>query len=124
MSDVYEKNKNEIIKDITAYKLIYKYRNFLYSLNKNVRQECFMLTRKFLENEQHNDLTTQTENERLIALLNHWQWNSFELNSSSWWIVVSNFIHSLSLLTIIRLWVDDINIFDPESFETSTDGVR
>jgi len=126
MASQYDNNKTEIVRNITAQKAIYKYRIFMYSLNKDIRQQCFRITKGFLDNEYHNNSTiTTTERERLLNLGNHWQWNDFDNNSTNWWSALSfNHSKSLSLMTGIHMWIDDINTFDAEVFETSTDGLR
>ena len=126
MASQYEYTKTEIVRNITAQKTIYKFRVFMYSLNKDIRQNCFRISRDFLENEYNNNSTlTVTERERLQLLLNHWQWISFDNDSTAWWSRLTvNHYTSLSLMTTIHLWTDDINTFDPEVFETSTDGLR
>lgn len=126
MASQYDNNKIEIIRNITAQKAIYKYRIFMYSLNKDIRQQCFRITKEFLDNEYQNNITiTTTERERLLNLRNHWQWNDFDNNSTNWWSILSfNHSKSLSLMTVIHMWIDDINTFDAEVFETSTDGLR
>ena len=125
MASQYENNKTEIIRNITAQKAIYKFKHFLYSLNRDIRQQCFRITREFLENEINNSLITMTERERLQLLLNHWQWTIFDNDSTNWWSLLSfNHSRSLSLMIVINMWIDDINTFDAEVFETSTDGLR
>ena len=126
MASQYDNNKTEIVRNITAQKAIYKYRIFMYSLNKDIRQQCFRITKEFLDNEYHNNSTiTASERERLLNLGNHWQWNDFDGNSTNWWSALSfNHSSSITLMTVIHLWIDDIQQFDPEVFETSTDGVR
>ena len=126
MASQYETSRAEIVRQITAQKAIYKYRIFMYSLNKDIRQQCFRITKEFLDNEYHNNSTiTATERERLLNLGNHWQWNDFDGNSTNWWSALSlNHSSSITLMTVIHLWIDDIQQFDPEVFETSTDGVR
>ena len=126
MASEYDNNKTEIVRNITAQKAIYKYRIFMYSLNKDIRQQCFRITKEFLDNEYQNNITiTTTERERLLNLRNHWQWNDFDNNSTNWWSILSfNHSKSLSLMTVIHMWIDDINTFDAEVFETSTDGLR
>ena len=113
------------MRNITAQKAIYKFRVFMYSLNKDIRQQCFRITRDFLENENNNSTITMTERERLRLLLNHWQWAMFDNDATNWWAALSfNHSTSLSLMTVIHMWIDDINTFDPEVFETCTDGLR
>ena len=125
MASQYEATRAEILRNITAQKAIYKFRVFMYSLNKDIRQQCFRITRDFLENENNNSIITMTERERLQFLLNHWQWTIFENDSTNWWSLLSfNYSHSTTLMTVIHMWIDDINTFDPEVFETSTDGLR
>jgi hypothetical protein len=125
MASQYDDNKTEIVRNITAQKAIYKYRVFMYSLNKDIRQNCFRITREFLDNENNNLTITATEKERLRELLNHWQWTIFDNESTNWWYALS-FTHSksTSLMTVIHMWIDDVNTFDAEVFETSTDGLR
>ena len=125
MASQYDNNKTEIVRNITAQKAIYKFRIFMYSLNKDIRQQCFRITKEFLDNEYNNSTITVTERERLLNLGNHWQWNMFENNSTNWWSQLSfNHSSSLSLMTVIHMWIDDIHTFDSEVFETSTDGLR
>lgn len=126
MSEQYEINKTEIVRQITAQKNIYKFKQFLYSLNRDIRQKCFDISKEFLNNEyHHNNRVTETERGRLLNLTNHWQWNEFDNNSTNWWSALSyNHAKSISLMTMIHLWIDDITTFDPETFETSTEGLR
>lgn len=126
MATPYDNNKQEIERKVTGQRYIYKFRMFLYTLNKDIRQVCFRITREFLENEVNNNtLISATERERLHRLLEHWQWNTFDTASTTWWSTLA-FDHttSLSLMTIIHMWIDNITEFDPEHFETSTDGIR
>ena len=126
MASQYEDTKAEIIRSITAQKNIYKFRQFLYSLNRDIRQTCFRITKEYLENEYRNNTAVSvTERERLLNLINYWQWTIFDNDATNWWFTVSfNHSRSLSLMTVINLWINDINTFDPETFETSTDGLR
>jgi hypothetical protein len=125
MSDSYENSKQDLINNISAQKCIYKFRTFIYSLNKDMRYYIFDISRRFLENELHkNPAITVTERERLQQLINHWQWAMFDSNAVVWWTSLSNYAKSITLMTIIHLWIDDISIFDQDSFETSTDGIR
>jgi len=126
MASLYDARRAEITRQINAQKNIYKFRNFLYSINKDIRNHCFNITRDFLENEQQNNETLSlSEKERLLNILNHWEWNIFENASTNWWSTLSyNHSKSLSLITAIHLWIDDINVFDPDAFETSTLGIR
>ena len=72
----------------------------------------------------HNIAITATERDRLGQLVEHWNWTNFEMAGSNWWYILSmNHSHSLTLMTLIHLWIDDIQVFDPESFETSTIGL-
>ena len=97
----------------------------MYSLNKNVRQQTFQLSLDFLNNEINNPTITATERERLQNLRNHWQLSSFENTATDWWsTLLFNHSTSLSLMTLIHLWIDDITVFDSEAFETSTLGIR
>jgi hypothetical protein len=121
----YEDVKVRLIMKITAQKKIYKFRMFLYSLNRGVREDCFAISRDYLNNELQNPLVTATERERIQRLLLHWQWNTFDTTSTLWWTRLSTEHNSsLSLMTLINLWIDDIHTFDPENFETATDGLR
>jgi len=125
MSSQYDARLAEIKRQITAQKNIYKFRTFLYSLNKNVRQQTFQLSLDFFANEYNNPMITTTERERLQSLRNHWQWNIFDNTSTDWWSALSfNHATSISLMTLIHLWIDDITVFDSDAFETSTDGIR
>ena len=125
MSSIYEVNKQNIERKVTAQKYIYKFRMFLYSLNKDIRQVCFRITKEFLENELQKPELSTTERVRVDRLLAHWQWNTFETTSTAWWSTLA-FDHttSLSLMTIIHIWIDNITEFNSEIFETSTDGLR
>jgi len=70
-------------------------------------------------------MITATERERLQNLRNHWQWTAFDNASTDWWSTLSfNHATSISLMTLIHLWIDDITVFDSDAFETSTDGIR
>ena len=121
----YENVKATVVRQITAEKNLYKFRMFLYSLNRNVREHCFAISRDYLNNELQNPVVTATERERVQRLLTHWQWNTFDTTSNAWWTTLSTqHSSSLSLLTLINLWIDDIHTFDPENFETETDGIR
>jgi len=121
----YEDNKQVIQRKITGQRYVYKFREFLYTLNRDIRQVCFRITREFLENELNNPGLTVTERERIQALLPHWNWTTFDTTATAWWSTLA-FEHttSLSLMTVIHMWIDDINVFDAEAFETSTDGMR
>lgn len=125
MEEQYEKNLVEIKRNIIAQKTIYKFRNLFYSINKDIRKRCFEICRDYMENEILNIQITVTEKERLNALLIHWNWNQFEINATHWWNILSkDHSHSTILLTFLHLWIDDIDIFDSEAFETSTAGIR
>jgi len=121
----YEDNKAIIQRKITGQRYVYKFREFLYTLNRDIRQVCFRITREFLENELNNPVLTVTERERIQALLPQWNWQNFDTSSTAWWSTLA-FEHtkSLSLMTVIHMWIDDINVFDAEAFETSTNGMR
>lgn len=126
MSQVYDNIKDELTRQITAQKIIYKFRIFLYSINKDIRQQFFRISREFFDNEYQNNITlTATERERVQLLLTHWDWNRFDTNSRDWWFSLS-FNHSkcLSLMTLINKWIDDVQIIDSEIYENDTDGVR
>jgi len=122
----YDASLTELKRNIIAQKTIYRFRNFLYSINKDVRHHWFDMCRSYLENEQRNNTEiTATEKGRLQSLINHWEWNSFENTSTNWWYILSmNHSHSVTLMTLLHLWIDDIEIFDSEAFETSTMGLR
>jgi hypothetical protein len=121
----YETNLKELKRNILAQKTIYRFRNFLYSINKDIRHQWFDICKGYLENEYNNNSDiTFTEKQRLNNLISHWQWNDFENSSTNWWyILTNNHSHSLTLITLIHIWVDEIQIFDPEMFETSTLGL-
>lgn len=123
---VYDTTLNELKRNISAQKTLYKFRTFLYSINRDIRRHYFDICRSYLENEyRNNSEVSMAERERLLNLLNHWQLTAFEQTSTEWWhTLCMNHSHSLSLMTLIVLWVDDIQQFDPETFETSTDGLR
>lgn len=126
MASPYETNMLKLKQDILAQKTIYKFRNFLYSANKDIRYQWFELCRRYLENEYRNNAELSvTEKDRLLHLVNYWQWEDFQNNSTNWWYILSmNHSHSTSLMTLMHLWIDDIDIFDPDAFETSTFGIR
>jgi hypothetical protein len=126
MSTTYYNTESEITKNIVAQKTIYRFRNFLYSINKDIREQFFRLSREYFDNEYQNNITlTVTERERLRLLLIHWDWNTFDTSSREWWFSISvTHSKSLSLMILIHKWIDNIQIFDSESFETSTDGIR
>jgi hypothetical protein len=123
---LYDNTLTELKRNILAQKTIYKFRNFLYTINKDIRHHYFDMCRSYFENEYRNNKEiTMTEKERVFNLLNHWQWNIFENTSTDWWYALTmNHSYSLSLMTLLHLWVDDVQPFDPETFETSTDGLR
>ena len=125
MSSPYKVNRQDIERKVAGQKYIYKFRMFLYTLNRDIRQVCFRITKEFLENELLKPELTATERVRVQILLEHWQWTTFDTSSTAWWSTLA-FEHtkSLSLMTIIHIWIDNITEFDPESFETDTDGLR
>jgi len=126
MTSLYDTRKNELTKQIASQKTIYKFRVFMYSLNKDIRKKCFDISRDFLLNESLNNNTiAHSEKTLLQQLIDHWEWNSFDNNSTNWWSTLSyNHSNSRSLMVILHLWIDDINEFDMETFETSTLGIR
>jgi hypothetical protein len=121
----YDSQRTEMQNQIHAIKTIYRFRVFVYSLNKDIRNYCFELSRRMLENERNNPDISITERERLQQLLNHWQWGMFENSATSWWSTLS-LTHNkcTSLITMMHMWVDDIMAFDQEISETSTLGLR
>ena len=125
METSYQINRQEIERKVAGQRYIYKFRMFLYTLNRDIRQVCFRITREFLENELEKPELTATERARVQRLLVHWNWNSFDTASTVWWSTLAlEHTKSLSLMTIIHMWIDNITEFDPEAFETSTDGLR
>lgn len=126
MASPYDERKTEILNQVTAQKLIYKFRVFIYTLNKDVRFNCFNICERYLNNEFYDNTTiTATERERLAKLMTHWDWTSFDSASTDWWRMLSSeHAKSLTLMTLIHLWIDDVNTFDAETFETSTIGLR
>ena len=125
MSD-YETTLNKIKQDIIAQKTIYKFRNFIYSMNKSIRHHCFDICDRFIRNEYQNNIEISvTEKERLMKLQNHWQWSIFEHNSTNWWEELSyNHSHSVTLIEMMNMWISDLEIFDQDKFENSTLGLR
>ena len=122
MSEIYIKRYSTLITQINAQKAIYKFRTFLYLLNKDVRQHCFSLSYDFLNNELNNKELHFSERENLQSLLNHWQWSIFENTSTSWWSVLSyNHYKSTTLITLLHLWIDDIPLTD---LDTDSLGIR
>lgn len=69
---MYDTTLTELKHNILAQKTIYKFRNFLYTINKDIRHHYFDICRTYLENEYNkNHHVTMTEKERLQNLLNH-----------------------------------------------------
>lgn len=126
MSSQYNTNSTEISRNIRAQKIIYKFRNFLYSNRRDIREQFFRMSRDFFDNEYQNNIAlTATERERLRLLLNHWDWNTFDTNARDWWFSLSfNHSNSYTLMIVAQLWTDDVQIFDSDNFETATDGLR
>jgi hypothetical protein len=125
MATPYELTSLQLKREILAQKAIYKFRMFMYSLNRDVRQSSFRISRDYLENELNNLSITATEFARVQALLNHWNWQNFSEYSTNWWSVLSSdYSTSVTLITIINLWTDDINVFDNQIPDTATDGLR
>jgi len=123
--DVYEYNRNNINNQIQSQKLIQKFRSLIYLLNKDIRQRCFEISKNFLINEKLNPELSISERESLTLLINHWNWNEFENQSTLWWSALSiNHSKSITFMNLIHLWVDDINLIDSDVFETSTLGIR
>ena len=122
---LYDDNSKELKRNILAQKTIYRFRTFLYSINKDVRHYWFDICRAYFLNEINNNAEMSiTERDRVQNLLHHWDWNSFETAGSTWWFLLSmNHSHSITLMTLLHLWIDDIQVFDPEAFETSTLGL-
>ena len=126
MASQYKEAKARISAQIVAQKTIYKFRQFMYSLNRDVRRHCFGITRDYLENAcgPYSDITV-TERGLLIPLLQHWDWAAFDTTAVAWWTALSTSHYaSLSLMEVINIWIDDILAFDPDTFETGTDGLR
>jgi hypothetical protein len=66
-----------------------------------------------------------TERERLTQLLQHWNWDAFDGAARYWWNSLAlQHSASLSLMTVINLWIDNVTPFDDTAFETETDGIR
>jgi hypothetical protein len=97
----------DIARNITITRNINKFRHFMYSRNKDTRQDCFRITKEFLENECNNSSITPIEKERLLNLQNHWQWSNFDNDSTNWWSELSfNHPRSTSLIPAIHRWID------------------
>lgn len=97
----------DIAKNIIITRNINKFRHFMYSRNKDTRQDCFRITKEFLENEYKNSSITPVEKERLLNLQNHWQWSNFDNDSTNWWSELSfNHSRSTSLIPAIHRWID------------------
>lgn len=119
-------DKAKIAQKIVAQKAFYKFRQFMYSLNREIRQHCFGITRAYLENAcgPFSDVTV-TERNLLIPLLQHWDWTAFDTAATAWWTALSTTHYaSLTLMEVINRWIDDIQPFDADRFETGTDGLR
>ena len=89
----------DIVRNITITRNINKFRHFMYSRNKDTRQDCFRITKEFLENECNNSSITPVEKEGLLNLQNHWQWSNFDNDSCNWWSELS-FNHTRSLYLV------------------------
>jgi hypothetical protein len=121
MSTPYEQRRKDLLKDIAAQKLLYKFRTFLYSLNKDVRVHCFSLCELYLNNELHDGIQTVSENTRLHALVDHWKWSTFETSASDWWKTLSiEHARCHTLMTLIHLWIDDIQTMDGDMLDNAT----
>jgi hypothetical protein len=120
MVSEYDIQENEIVRNMREQRNIHKFRYFMYSRHKDLRQHRFRITKEFLDNEYKNNSTlTATERELLLNLKNHWDWSMFDNDSTNWWSTLSvNYSRSLSLMTVIHMWIDGINTFDTELSDT------
>jgi hypothetical protein len=123
MSNDYKIRKGELEKLIDTQKMIYTFRNFMYSLNKDIRQNYFTITHDYLENEyKFNEILSESEKERLQLLLEHWQWDKFISQSTLWWsqLTIKHAICGTLRLTL-DLWTHKLkvhtSISDYESLE-------
>ena len=120
----YEDKRTEILKKIRAQKDIYQFRVFLYSLNRDVRQTYFRISKEHFENELQNPSISVTERHGLQALIAHWNWTIFDTTSLVWWTEISsNYATNQCLLILVHLWIDDITKFDSDDYEKSTDRI-
>jgi hypothetical protein len=118
----YEQRKADLLNEISIQKLLYKFRAFMYSLRRDTRLNCFSICDRYLNNEFHDNITLSvSEKARLEKLMGHWSWEVFDTAATDWWALLScEHSKCLTLMTLIHLWIDDIHVFDPENFETST----
>lgn len=120
----YEDKRVEILKKIRAQKDIYQFRVFLYSLNRDVRQTYFRISKEHFENELQNQSISVTERQGLQALIAHWNWTTFDTTSLAWWTEISStYATNQYLLILVHLWIDDITKFDSDDYEKSTDRI-
>lgn len=125
MSHAYNVRRSELIRQVDALKSIYKFRIFLYSLNRDVRQRCFEICREYLQNELENIELNISERDRVIQLLNHFQWNEFDQHSTLWWSILSfNYVNSITLIYLINIWTSDLTIAETNIRDDISLGLR
>jgi hypothetical protein len=105
MATYHEARRFELAKNIGCYRTLYEFRLYLDSLDKDMRQQCFKVSRDYLENEYKGPLAPG-ESLNLLALVNHWSWEQYEKNQIEWWTVLSkNHLNTEAISKLISLWI-------------------
>lgn len=117
MSSNYTIRKGELERLIDTQKMIYTFRNFMYSLNKDIRYNYFIITRDYLENEyNHNTIIHDVEKDRLKLLLDHWQWDTFVSQSTAWWSeLTTKYALCATLRLTLDLWTHELKVYTSAS---------
>lgn len=124
MSDEYTKNRNDIERKILHQKALHKFRQFMYSLNKPIRQQFFGFIKEYLENEMTNPGVRAIDSDTLRPLLPHWNWVQFDSMATSWWeTLLLHHANCEPLQTIIQLCTNDCYI-GPDFSESASVGLR
>lgn len=119
----YEQIRATIITQIQTQKIFYKFRVFVYSLNREVRHHCFDLTHQFLENEFRGNLDLHVpERDRIQNLLYHWNWEAFTTHATNWWITLTTqHANCSSLVNVMNIWLENIGLIDTNTPDNRTD---
>ncbi len=122
----YETFMKEQRRIINSQKIIHKCSILLNSLQGERRYQWFEICRNHLNCVYNmNNTITLSERNLIQNIINHWDWNTFEQNSSLWWnTIFLNYSNSDILINLLRLWVNNDYILDDEQNETSTLGIR
>jgi hypothetical protein len=111
MASHYNLRKEELVNQMRVQRCILKFKQFLYSLNRDVRQHCFGLVRAYFENELEGGGLGDVEVQRLEALLQHWQWILFDTISTEWWSgLCLQHARCKTLLACIQIWIDESDV--------------